>query len=270
MLSKAKRIKLLTALSPVKGVSLLMESFNKEIKQVESKIPKVKDYSTSIVELKNEIQKLQEPLPDFGKQIKDVEIKLKAMIDTAKLLDSLQDEKEKEELQKQFVNFATEIKKIKLDFQLRGGGSMNRQITVANVDFLKRYTDINLIAGTNITLTYSNNDTTKRTDLRINSAGGGGSVSGTVRQIQTLTVSSAIGTLAGTDQVYLVNGGIQITLPDATANDTNLYTIKNVGTSSVLVNTVSAQTIDGQSTVVMPVQFTSIDLISDSVNWEIT
>ena len=50
MLSRAKRIKLLTALNPVKGVALLMESFNKEIKQVENKIPIVKDYATPIAE----------------------------------------------------------------------------------------------------------------------------------------------------------------------------------------------------------------------------
>ncbi len=228
---------------------------------------------TQISELTAEIAVLSArkiEIPDFAKQIKNTESKLTAMIDTAKILDSLQDEKEDEVLQGQFANFEKQIKDLKLQIQSHGGGSMNRQITVANVDFLKRYTDINLKAGSNIILSYSNNDTTKRTDLTISSSGGGGSVGGTVRQIQTLTVSSAIGTVSGTDQVYLANGGIQITMPDATASDTNLYTIKNIGVSSILINTVSAQTIDGQSTIIMPVRYTSIDLISDSANWEIT
>jgi len=210
-------------------------------------------------------------IPDFGKQIKDTETKLLSVIDTAKILDTLQDEKEKEVVQTQFVEVEKKIKEVKSLFQQVGrGGSMNRNIAIGgNTSVLSRYTDINLKAGSNVTITYTNNNTTKYTDITIASSGGGGSVGGTVRQIQTLTVSSQIGTLTGTDQVYLVNGGLQITLPTA-VSDTNLYTIKNVGSSSVLINTVSAQTIDTQSTIIMPIQFTSVDIVSDNSNWNIT
>jgi hypothetical protein len=58
-------------------------------------------------------------------------------------------------------------------------------------------------------------------------------------------------------------------LPTAAGN-TNLYTIKNIGTSSVIIIPDGAETIDTQANIIMPVQFTSVDLISDSSNWNIT
>lgn len=216
-------------------------------------------------ELKN--RKPQE-IPDFGSQIKDVESKLLALIPRER-----QDLVTEEELQKRIKELEEAIKKLRIEILSRetlGGGSMNRQIFIGGADPLTRYTDINLKAWSNVTITYANNNTTKKVDITIaSSGGGGGSVGGMVRSITTTTVSSTIGSVVGTDYVVLANGGVQLTLPTASAN-TNLYTIKNIGSSSVLVNTVNSETIDDQSTVIMPVQYTSIDLISDSLNWKIT
>lgn len=61
------------------------------------------------------------------------------------------------------------FRKSLIDVRSRGG-SMNRQIRVAGIDVLTRYTDINLIGS----ITAINNDTTKRVDLTF--AGGGGAV----------------------------------------------------------------------------------------------
>ena len=150
------------------------------------------------------------------------------------------------------------------------GGSMNRNISIGgNPSTLSRYTDINLKAGSNVTITYANNDATQNTDITIAATGGSGSVGGVIRSINTISTSQTAGATAGTDYVYICSAGVQLTLPDATSN-TNLYTVKNTSTSSVLVSTTSAQTIDGQANIIMPVQFTSIDLISDSANWDIT
>ncbi len=143
---------------------------------------------------------------------------------------------------------------------------MNRQIYINGADFLKKYTDYNIKAGSNVTITYVDNNATKKVDVTFSATGGGGSVGGTVRQIQTVGVSSTIGSLAGTDQVYLLNQGVQIVLPTP-VGDTNLYTIKNVSNSSILV----VGTIDDDATgVIMPVKYTSIDLISNNVSWDIT
>lgn len=153
----------------------------------------------------------------------------------------------------------------------RGGGNANRNISIGgNSSVLSRYGDINLKAGANTTIVYSNNDITKNVDVTISSSGsGGGSVIGTTRSINTISTSQVAGSVSLTDYVYICSAGINLTLPTAVGN-TNLYTVKNTSTSSVLVSTTGGQTIDTQANVIMPVQFTSIDAISDSANWEIT
>lgn len=149
----------------------------------------------------------------------------------------------------------------------RGVGNMNRQILVGgNTSTLGKYTDINLKAGSNVTITYTNNETTKRTDITFSSSGGGGSVGGTVRSINNVNTSQAMGDTAGTDYVYIASAGIKLDLPAATGN-TNLYTVKNVSNSSVLV----AGTIDGDiAGVIMPIKYTSVDIISNDTDWNIT
>ncbi len=155
----------------------------------------------------------------------------------------------------------------------RGSGNLNRNIAIGgNQSVLSKYTDINLIAGSNVTITYTSNNATRFTDITFAATGGGGgSVSGIIRSINTISTSQTGGSTSGTDYVYICSSGLQLTLPDATApGQTNLYTIKNTSTSSVLVNTTSAQTIDGQANIILSTQYTSIDIESDTANWQIT
>jgi len=80
--------------------------------------------------------------------------------------------------------------------------TQNRNIAIGgNTSVLSQYTDINIKAGSNVTLTYSNNQTTKYLDLTIASSGGGGSVGGTVRSINNISTSQTAGATAGTDYV---------------------------------------------------------------------
>lgn len=147
------------------------------------------------------------------------------------------------------------------------GGNANRNIAVGgNSSVLSRYTDINLKAGANITLTYSNNNTTKYLDLTIAATGGSG---GTVRSINAISTSQTAGATAGTDYVYIASTGLALTLPTAAGNQ-NLYTVKNTSTSSILVATTGGETIDTSSNAILPTQYTAIDLISDGTNWNIT
>lgn len=149
-----------------------------------------------------------------------------------------------------------------------GGGNQNRNIAIGgNTSVLSKYTDINLKAGSNVTITYTNNDTTKYTDITIAATGGGGgSVGGVVRSINTVSTSQTMGSVAGTDYVYLASAGIRLALPPAAGN-TNLYTIKNVSNSSVLV----AGTIDDDAGgVIMPIKYTSVDIVSNDTDWKIT
>ena len=71
-----------------------------------------------------------------------------------------------------------------------------------------------------------------------------------------------------TDYVYLASNTINITLPTAVDNQ-NLYTIKNVGTGTVTINTTSSQTIDGSLTAPIRVQYLSLTLVSNGANWNI-
>src|SRR3990167_10051387 len=166
------------------------------------------------------------------------------------------------------------IKDFRTEFMTRlaskGGGNMNRNILVGNnPSVLSKYTDLNILAGNNVTLSYTNNNTRKTLDLTIASSGGG-SVGGVVRSIDSISVSSTVGAVAGTDYVVIANAGVKITLPTAASNE-NLYTIKNTAVSSVLISPNGSDTIDTDTEIILQTQYTAVDLISDGVsNWNIT
>ena len=167
-----------------------------------------------------------------------------------------------------------EITKLKEDLFRRisliqqvGGGNQNRDIRIGgNSSTLSKYTDINLKAGAGTTISYANNDTTKFLDVTITATGSG---SGSTRSVNNISTSQTAGEVASTDYVYIVSAGAKLTLPDATTN-TNLYTVKNTSSSSVMVDTTSAQTIDGSTNLILPIQYTSVDIISNGTNWDIT
>lgn len=94
----------------------------------------------------------------------------------------------------------------------------------------------------------------------------GGSGSGITRSINSVSTNTNAGSTALIDYVYLVTLSPTITLPSPSSN-TNLYTIKNVGSGTVSVATTSG-TIDGTSSpITINVSFVSITLVSDGTNW---
>lgn len=147
-----------------------------------------------------------------------------------------------------------------------GGGNANRNIAIGgNTSVLSTFTDINLIAGSGITISYSKNQTTKYTDVTITGSGSG---SGIIREINNIAVNTAAGAVAGTDYVYNVSGTTTLTLPTAVGN-TNLYSVKNVDTGIVTVATTGGQTIDGSASASLPIQYLEITLYSDGSNWNV-
>ena len=148
----------------------------------------------------------------------------------------------------------------------KGGGNMNRNIAVGgNTSVLSHYTDLNIKAGSGVSFSYSKNNTTKYTDLTITATAGAG---GITREVNSTSVSSVIGSVVGIDYVTVATAGIKLTLPTAASNE-NLYTIKNVAASSVLVLPAGTETIDTDTELILATQYTSVDLVSDGSNWNI-
>jgi len=89
--------------------------------------------------------------------------------------------------------------------------------------------------------------------------------------ISSINTNTTAGSASFTDYIYLVLGSSTVTLTLPTAiNNTNLYTIKNVGISTASIATTAGQTIDGSSSPInINVQYVSLTLVSDNANWNI-
>lgn len=91
--------------------------------------------------------------------------------------------------------------------------------------------------------------------------------SGITRSVNSVSTPTTAGSTADTDYVYFVSSATTLTLPTAVGN-TNRYTVKNVDTGTVTVDTTSSQTIDGDTSISL-LQNVSVDLISDGSNWNV-
>lgn len=281
-----------------------LQKFNGDLQKLQSEVSKlgldVAPLQTAIKQVQKELKQDQANLlqefeirlrnlpqaPDFTPQLEtlrtEFDLRIKAIpVDDDSALEAdlqnirsqlqdmvtsneLEDRLDREELDKSLRLLRSEIMN---RISNLGGGSMNRQILFNSVDRLTKYTDINLKPGANVTFTVAEDAANKRVNLTIAATGGSGS--GITRSIQNISAGQVLDSASTTDYVYLCNGTFSVTLPDASTNS-NLYTIKNVGNGTITINTTSSQTIDGALTQVMPVKFTSVDLISDSSNWGIT
>lgn len=115
--------------------------------------------------------------------------------------------------------------------------------------------------GTNVTFTGNG---TQQSPYVVNSSGGG-SGSGITRTISVISSNTNAAASSTTDYVYIASGTITLTLPTASSN-TNAYGIKNSGTGIITVATTSAQTIDGNSNIMLTTnQF--ITVYSNGSNW---
>lgn len=90
-----------------------------------------------------------------------------------------------------------------------------------------------------------------------------------VKSVASVAISTAAGSTAKTDYVYIATAaGITITLPTAVGN-TNRYTVKNISAGTISVASTSAQTFDGSASPITLVANQSLDFISDNANWDI-
>jgi hypothetical protein len=86
--------------------------------------------------------------------------------------------------------------------------------------------------------------------------------------ISNVSISTAAGALPGTTYTYLATNAITITLPTAVGN-TSIYNIVNVGSNTVTIATTSSQTINGSTSVTLPISGMSLSIVSNNANWRI-
>jgi hypothetical protein len=91
---------------------------------------------------------------------------------------------------------------------------------------------------------------------------------GITRSVTSTSSPLTAGSAAATDYIYLVSGTTTITLPTAVSN-TNVYTVTNSGSNTVTVATTSSQTINGSTSVTLPISNMSLDFVSNGSNWMI-
>lgn len=90
---------------------------------------------------------------------------------------------------------------------------------------------------------------------------------GITRLIATITTAVTLGAAALTDYVAFIGASGVVTLPTAVGN-LNRYTLKNVDTTNKTVSFTGGQTADGSTTIILTPN-TSVDIVSDNVNWRI-
>lgn len=276
----------------MENLSSLMEGKSSEIQMLVS--GNKKESQAQVGELLNEVNVLRGELLNLNKQkegeLKSIKEQLEALSEVGTKMDknlknisqevtvnkesgtkeSAVTNKRFEEAKNYLEDVVSELRTRINSMATNRGGNANRQILINGVDALTRYTDINIKPGSNVTITYANNNTTKKVDITLSATGGSGSVTGTSRNVVSTAVTSTVSGASGTDVVTICTAGVKINLPTASGNN-NLYTIKNTAASSVLVSPDGADTIDGDSNIILRTQYTAVDLISDgSSNWNIT
>ena len=83
-------------------------------------------------------------------------------------------------------------------------------------------------------------------------------------KVDVITTNTA---LDETHHTAIVSNGSTITIPTAVGVQGRRYNIIRSGTSNVLINTTSGQTISGDSSLTLTSQWDSVEVVSDNSNW---
>jgi Pectate lyase superfamily protein/Major tropism determinant N-terminal domain len=86
-------------------------------------------------------------------------------------------------------------------------------------------------------------------------------------QVPYTAQTSTYAILATDYTINCTSGTFTTTLPTAIGITGRVYNIKNSGTGVITIATTSAQTIDGSTTAVLSVQYTSLNVQSNGANW---
>ncbi len=194
-------------LSPlISEIDKIGETFTSKSKELQTQIDeKTKELETMQNSAKSMDEQCQKDMAKMEMEIKDLRNKMSEMevfheadmkettddIAEAKaienklndavsgLLKDIDTRSTKKDTEKTIKDFQDKIDELRRDLLTRigsihGGGNANRQMFIGGADPLTRYTDMNLKAGTNTTITYADNNTTKQVDVTFTATGGSG------------------------------------------------------------------------------------------------
>jgi streptogramin lyase len=84
------------------------------------------------------------------------------------------------------------------------------------------------------------------------------------RLIKEITTHS---TLEGSDDIIHADGDITITLPPASENLGKIFTIENIGTGTVTIETNGTETIDNETSLSLTEKYDQVTMVSNAINW---
>lgn len=182
----------------------LQKNADSKLEDVNSLITRLEDkLSSSDSEVRNQLKEAKSAILDFNSKLSKAYKEIESLVNKSfAAYDKLDNKTE-------LIN--KEIDSLKKDLIARfsdamshkGGGSMNRQIRIDGTNYLTRYTDINLKAGSGMTLAAANDDVNKRVNITFTSTGGGG-----------FTKETPIGTVDGDNLIFTVSNTPQAVVVD--------------------------------------------------------
>lgn len=175
LLSFKKTFDLKPVVEMVKRLEASIEENNQTLlSEFQSKLEAIEP--TNLEPLRKEFEIKLSNVPNHSEDIKAFQEQLQILAEN----DIESDTRQQKSLEQQLNNLRAELL-TKLGNSI--GSHANRNISVnGNSSVLSRYTDVNFKAGSNISLTYANNNTTKNLDLTI-TATGGAAGGGTVNSV---------------------------------------------------------------------------------------
>ncbi len=222
---KTKLVKLLKKLGDANPESLLVDDILREIQSTKASIPSPYDERPLVNDLntiKSSISSISNDIGVIGEQFRNA---LKELSDNVGL--SLTEKNTAiESLEKKLKNSLREVEvEMLARFSNLGGGSMNRQIKVNGVDYLTKYTDINLIGS----ITASDDNTAKRVDITF-AAGG-------------TNIETPVGTVDGSNTIFTVSNEPTYILVDGVAKYVTEHYTYVAGTITIIDGAPPVQTI---------------------------
>lgn len=88
----------------------------------------------------------------------------------------------------------------------------------------------------------------------------------------TFNYTAQTGTYTASSTDFLIDctaNTFTVSLPTAIGNTGRVYVIKNSGTGVITIDPALTQTIDGQTTYILAVQYEAIQIMSDGANWKV-